>query len=159
MTLTSAVPRSIVTGNNLGYNNSDYLVVKATIVGDTTNTVAKKWTYITQGSNPKAWTPTSLNPTNGDRVIVLKTKSDPKSSETSYNELVMNGTAFYTQFSATSFPTAFSPTTSGERFVIYDVDSANLRMPFNRVDYYIARPRYQICRRLVRQIQVFCIRQ
>jgi hypothetical protein len=72
--------------------------------------------------------------------VVIRAKSDPKSTETAKNELVMNGTDYYTQFSAASFPSTFTPTVAAERYVIYGVDSGNLRMPFNRADYYIARP-------------------
>jgi hypothetical protein len=56
-------------------------------------------------------------------------------------ELVMDGTSFFTTFSSSAFPVEFSPAAATTRFVIYGVDpDTNLRMPFNRADYYIQRP-------------------
>jgi hypothetical protein len=56
-------------------------------------------------------------------------------------ELIMDGANFYTTYSTSAFPAAYSPTASTTRFVIYGVDpDTNLRMPFNRADYYISRP-------------------
>lgn len=124
----AAVPRGIITGNNTGFNGSDYLVIKSTAAG--TTETAQKWDYITQGAQPTG----KLTSTN--RVIVLK----PKSDEISQNELIMNGSAFFTQYSSSSFPSAFSPTRTAETFIIYGVDpDTDLRMPFNRTDYYISR--------------------
>jgi hypothetical protein len=52
----------------------------------------------------------------------------------------MDGANFYTTYSSSAFPTEFSPAATA-RFVIYGVDpDTNLRMPFNRADYYIQRP-------------------
>jgi prepilin-type N-terminal cleavage/methylation domain-containing protein len=128
------LPRAFVTGNNAGYNGSDYLVIKSTIAG--TSDTAQKWAYIIKGSNPIVWDSTKLNLSNGNRVIVIK----PIADDNSQNELVMSGTTFFTQFNS-SFPSAFSPQKPSERFLIYGVSpDTDLRMPFNRADYYIARP-------------------
>lgn len=131
----SNAPRAILSGNNVGYNSSDYLVIKSTLVGE--NEAAKKWTYISKDTStaptPKPWTPVS----SGDRVIVIK----PLYDATGNNELVMDSGTFYTTYSSSSFASAFSPATLQERFIIYGVDAdTNLRMPFNRADYYLARP-------------------
>jgi prepilin-type N-terminal cleavage/methylation domain-containing protein len=134
----AGVPRGIVSGDNVGLNGSDYLVAKSTIVGSTIplkGNTAQQWTYIVRGGNPKTWDSAKLNLAAGSRVVVVK----PKSDENSQNELVMNGATFFTQYNA-SFPSAFSPQKTAERFVIYGVDpDTNLRMPFNRADYYISR--------------------
>jgi hypothetical protein len=127
------VPRGIVTGNDTGLNGSDYLVTKSTMAG--TSDTAQRWTYIVNGSNPKVWGSTKLDLTAGSRVVVIK----PKTNETSQSELIMNSSTFFTQYNS-SFPSAFSPQKTGERFVIYGVDDADLRMPFNRADYYVSRP-------------------
>ncbi len=133
------VPRAFVTGNNAGYNSSDYLVIKSTIAG--TSDAAQKWTYIIQGGTPKVWSSAKLDLVTNDRVIVIK----PRVDESSQNELIMNGAIFFTAFNAASFPAAFSPSLPSERFIIYGVapvaaGEASLRMPFNRADYYVARP-------------------
>ena len=53
----------------------------------------------------------------------------------------MDGANFFTTYSSSAFPTEFSPPpASTARFVIYGIDpDTNLRMPFNRADYYIQR--------------------
>jgi len=129
------LPRAFVTGNNAGYNSSDYLAIKSTLAG--TSDASQKWTYIIQGGTPKVWGSTRLDLATNDRVIVIK----PRVDENSQNELVMNGTVFFTTFNAAGLAAAFSPSLPSERFLIYGVDpDTNLRMPFNRADYYIARP-------------------
>jgi prepilin-type N-terminal cleavage/methylation domain-containing protein len=131
----AGAPHGIMTGNNTGLNGSDYLVVKSMLAG--TTDAAQRWTYITQGGSPKVWDSAKLCLQAGNRVVVIK----PRTDLTSQNELVMNGATFFTQYSSTSFSTDFSPNQPSERFIIYGVDpNTDLRMPFNRADYYIARP-------------------
>jgi prepilin-type N-terminal cleavage/methylation domain-containing protein len=130
-------PRAITAGNGSGYNGSDYLVVKSTVAG--TSDASQKWTYIIAGQNPKAWDSAKLNLSDGDRVIVVR----PRADANSLTQLVMDasGSTFYTQYSSTSFPSAFSPQKTSERFFIYGIDpTTGLRMPFNRADYYVSRP-------------------
>lgn len=133
----TGVPRGIITGNNTGFNGSDYLVIKSTIAG--TSDAVQGWTSIVQGSDPKPW---GSGPAAGSRVVVIK----PKSDKNSQNELVMNGTAFFTKTQSDGhFPSTFSPQKAAERFIIYgvvDPDPAGTdpRMPFNRADYYIDGP-------------------
>jgi type II secretory pathway pseudopilin PulG len=129
-------PRALVSGNDpttFTLNNSDYLVIKSTIVG--TSEASQRWTYIIGGLQPHVWGSNDLS--NGDRVIVLW----PRSVTGFSKELVINGADFFTTYSSSAFPTEFSPAAATTRFVIYGVDpDTNLRMPFNRADYYIQRP-------------------
>jgi hypothetical protein len=57
-------------------------------------------------------------------------------------ELVIDGSNnFFTTYSSSAFSADFSPVNATTRYVIYGVDpDTNLRMPFNRADYYIQRP-------------------
>lgn len=133
------LPRAFVTGNNAGYNSSDYLVIKSTLAG--TSDASQRWTYIIQGGTPKIWGSARLDLATNERVIVIKPRVDANTQ----NELIMNGAVFFTAFNAATFPAAFSPSLTSERFIIYGVapvtaGEASLRMPFNRADYYIARP-------------------
>ena len=130
-------PRAITSSNGSGYNGSDYMVIKSTAVG--TSETSQKWTYILTGQNPKTWDSAKLNLTNGDGVIVIR----PRTDANNVSQLVMDASTstFSTQYNSASFSSAFSPTKTSERFFIYGVDpSANLRMPFNRADYYVSRP-------------------
>lgn len=135
----AGLPRSIVLGKNGGLNNSDYLAIKSIIIGATIpgkGRTAQKWTYIIQGGNPKAWGTAASDLDVGDRVIVIK----PKSDESSQNELVMDDdNNYFTQYDNNPFPTGFSPKKAEEKFIIYGVDrDSSLRMPFNRADYFIS---------------------
>ena len=133
-------PRAFVSGNDLGtftLNNSDYLVIKSTIVG--TSEASQRWTYITGDTAPEphSWGPNNVLE-NGDRVTVIWPRS-----VTGFNkELVMDGTSFSTIYSSSAFPVEFSPAAATTRFVIYGVgpSTTTLRRPFNRADYYIQRP-------------------
>lgn len=134
----SGVPRAFVLGNNTGLNGSDYLVIKSILAA--TNNACTKWTYITYENKPipKQWALSSQNLNSGNRVIVIKPAKDIYSS----NQLIIDGDGnFFTTFNPTSFSADFSPQNQGERYMIYGVDaSTDLRMPFNRTDYYIKVP-------------------
>lgn len=135
-------PGAIRSGNDVGLNFSDVLVVKATNIA--TNDAAFKWTYVTGavdgGSNVNVWeSPPSpiedLN--NGDRVIVLV----PMRGTTNQRMLVHNAGVFSVQFDSSSFPSAYAPSTENDIYLIYGVDpDTDLRMPFNRADFYVRMP-------------------
>jgi len=137
---TSNPPRAFVSGNDLStftLNNSDYLVIKSTIVG--TSEASQRWTYITGDTAPQphSWGPNNVLE-NGDRVTVIWPRS-----VTGFNkELIMDGTSFSTIYSSSAFPVEFSPAAATTRFVIYGVSpsTTNLQRPFNRADYYIQQP-------------------
>ncbi len=139
---SSNVPRAILTGDNIGLNGSDYLVLKSTSIG--LSNTAQKWTYIIYNQFPKLWSSNAL--TAGERVIVIK----PKLDVTGQPRLVVltDGTFFCQMADETvgsetkpTVPSGFRPTQPGEKYIIYGVDADTaLRMPFNRADYYIRRP-------------------
>jgi prepilin-type N-terminal cleavage/methylation domain-containing protein len=125
-------PRAILIQDNQAA--PDYLVLKSTLAAS--NDASQRWSYIINdpvinpSNSPKNWAADNLQ--NNDKVIVIQ----PKVSETQLRGLVMksDGT-FYTSYSATNFPVAFSPAEG----VIYGVDpGAKLSMPFNRADYFIS---------------------
>jgi type II secretory pathway pseudopilin PulG len=132
-------PRAIFSGNNIGLNNSDYLVIKSTYVAR--NDASKKWTTLrTVGT--RTWVPDRENVNKNDdgtlnnnvRVITLVPGSTDANSQT----LVSGAAAFSTTFaSVTAAP--WQPTDPNETRLVYGVDpSTNLRMPFNRADYFIS---------------------
>lgn len=134
---TADPPRAIASINDVtGLGGSDYLVIKATSVA--TNNASMKWTQVIGtaigGSSVKVWNSSVEDLNTGDRVIVII----PSRGVSNQRVLVNNGGTFYTQFNAGAFPTAFAPSTENDIFLIYGVDpTLNLRMPFNRADYYI----------------------
>jgi len=141
-------PRAILSGNNIGFNSSDYLVIKA--VNIARNDECKKSTTLRAApfgalpapGNPRVWTPDTENvnkkddgsTNNGVRVIVLS----PGSTELNSRTLVTNGATFFTTYgNITAAP--WPPTDTTETRIVYGVDSdTDLRMPFNRADYFIS---------------------
>jgi prepilin-type N-terminal cleavage/methylation domain-containing protein len=132
-------PRPVFSSNNMTFprpnsifNGADYLVIRSTIVGN--SDAAQRWTYIREGGNPRTWGSGDLQ--NGEGVIVMR----PQAGDRKIKELVVGGGAFFTAYSSSSFPAAFSPSRPSESFLIYGVSpSTPVRMPFNRADYFVHR--------------------
>jgi prepilin-type N-terminal cleavage/methylation domain-containing protein len=132
-------PRAIISGNNVTFgwpnavfNDSDYLVIKATNVAR--NAPARRWTHLSTGDVKRIWDIANENFVNGDRVIVLS----PGTSDANRRSLVVSGGGFHTTYNATD---GFADDT--ETRFIYGInnpaDDNPPRMPFNRADYYIWR--------------------
>jgi len=137
-------PGAIRNGNDVAgtLNRSDVLVIKATNIA--TNEAATKWTYVMGlaggGNAVNIWTAPpdpreDLN--NGDRVITLI----PSRGGANQRILVADSAGnFSVQFN-NPFPSNFAPSTERDVFLIYGIDpDTDLRMPFNRADYYVERP-------------------
>jgi prepilin-type N-terminal cleavage/methylation domain-containing protein len=133
-------PRAILSGNDAMTNTvigtSDYLVIKSTIVS--TNDAAPKWTYIkgdgVGGCKVKNWGDAD-DFKNTDRIIALIPSRG--SSETNQRILATSGGAFSDQFGNVQ---NFAPPLQNDKYLIYGVNAnTNLRMPFNRADYYISK--------------------
>jgi prepilin-type N-terminal cleavage/methylation domain-containing protein len=144
------VPRGIVLGNNVGYNHSDYLVLKGTALG--MSAAARSWSYLNYSSTGVTIKPNKseveLKPADdsdkGDWVIVLKTGvHDGVASR----ELVTDGgSAFSLRFNK-FLPAAFWPGSREESHQVFGVAPGDqdpplpkLAFPFNRADYYLSRP-------------------
>lgn len=131
----SSIPRPLISGNNIGFNGSDHLVVKSVLCGN--NSTCEKWTYVRFGEAPKAWDLENLRLKSPERVIVVKPGEGKKKVEL----VVSPQGGFFTTFRQSGLGEAFSPKSDGERYIIYGVDpDTDLRMPFNRADFFISRP-------------------
>jgi len=144
-------PRAVISGNNVTFpspNNifdgTDYLVIKSASVAR--NYAAGKWTTLSAGDVKRVWTPERENVNKRDdgttnnnvRVIVIS----PGASGTDQQALVAIGTSDPRVYRTTYNNTAsFAPsTTESITRLIYGVDpDTDLRMPFNRADYFIRR--------------------
>lgn len=134
-------PAAIRNGDNVAgtLNNSDVLIIKATSIA--TNDAASKWTYLTGaaggGHLVNMWGSSLEDLNNGDRVIVII----PMRGETNQRILVNSAGNFSVQFNDAGLPAAYAPSTERDVFLVYGVDpDTDLRMPFNRADYYVERP-------------------
>ena len=132
-------PRAYGVGSGAGWNGSDELIIKATNAA--MNGTAQKWSYIDSANTPKVWIPpqsaagSSEDLKSSDRVIVTLAGTSDSNRRTLVT--ASTGTSVWrTTFGATA---DFVPS-SGYNFV-YGVDhDTDLRMPFNRADYYIVDP-------------------
>jgi prepilin-type N-terminal cleavage/methylation domain-containing protein len=149
---TTGPPRALVTGtfaadtaisedSGGGYKilaGSDYLAIKATTVAR--NKTAQKWTYLSYSSSavtPHSWQSNAENFSSSDKVVLLRRRI---STSTNRAELVPSTLGdSYIPFSSSAFENMSS--TSASVMTVYGVDdSATLRMPFNRTDYFVAAP-------------------
>jgi Tfp pilus assembly protein PilW len=130
-------PRAILSGNGIGPNGSDALVIKSTNVAITDT--AHKWSHLGSDGILKLWDLANENFVTNDRVIVVS----PGTTEDNERTLIVNGTVFSTLISYSGadavVPAAFSPAEPTTTYLAYGLDpSTSPRMPFNRADYVIS---------------------
>jgi type II secretory pathway pseudopilin PulG len=134
-------PRAILSGDNSGLNNSDYLVIKSLKVAR--NFTAGKWQPILSDGSKMWWDPHLENVCRDDnndhypnvRTIVIS----PGSTETSAMALVVSGGSYFGGADDTTWLSNSKPATGLPPNIMYGVDpDTDLRMPFNRADYYIS---------------------
>ena len=119
-------PRPVGSVNG-GTDNSDYLVVRSARVGMAG--AAGKWTTLRAGPVTRPWGSTEEDLVSGDRVIVLS----PGGSTTDQRVLLTPvGGADFVNLSA------YDPGDAFQTNIVYGIDNAALKRPFNRADYYIA---------------------
>lgn len=126
-------PRAIVSSENNGFRQSDYLVIKSAIVAE--SNASQLWTWVFSNGTTRAWNagnPAS-NLTGTDFVIALDA-----SSTANFKTLVTTGGAFSVQFNNVG---NLAPSEPGKSNIVYGIRPTNApRMPFNRADYYIENP-------------------
>lgn len=128
------VPRAVQAAS--AADGRDYLVIKSILAG--MNDTDKKWTYVKDiggTSTLKTWGSNDL--VAGERVVTIdsRTKRLVGTSTTSAD-------FSYTITSpGMTPPAAFQPQQDTDVFVVYGVTpSTNIRVPYNRVDYYVKPP-------------------
>ncbi len=131
-------PRAFVAGSGAGWssmgaaNGSDVLIIKATNVAR--SNAAQNWTYLSS-AGIKTWDVAGENLVNTDRVIVI----EPGTTDANRRNLARSSIDPYPwrAMFATATAGSFAPSGSGYN-LIYGIDpDTDLRMPFNRADYYI----------------------
>lgn len=136
-------PRPILNGNTTfnesGGVGSNYLVIKSILAA--TNNTTKKWTTVSfdkdGAKHIRQWGTADRDFTPSERVIVVKNSLN--STPPTRQLMATGGTVFSSTFD--SYSTLTKQHSNGDTFGIYGVNpNADLRMPFNRADYYIMRP-------------------
>jgi len=124
------VPRAFAFSNNTGNtlpayppddNASDVLVIKSLVAND--QAIDRKWSFLDSNGTIKSWVSDDLNLTGSDTVIAI--------DETGKLRICSN---WQNANDNSSLPV---PERDGDTFVVYGVHSSTMRMPFNRVDYYL----------------------
>ena len=144
----SEVPRAVTSWESVsGYTTvlagTDYLAIKATTVG--LNKASKKWTFLTYTSSaagkiPNRWSNSEDNFATSNSVIVINRAFSATGQVT--NTMVTNGPTYWATYPVAEMSDAsFNPTNPSQVNYLYGVrDAGALGMPFNRADYFVARP-------------------
>lgn len=150
-------PRAVVAGDNVSaatdstslpsdpkgiVATTDYLVIKGTSVGRTD--ASHRWTYLTLASGsvvPNKWVSNAENFASNERVLLLRRTLNATTNSLAIEPDPGSGasTSFYQAYSDVAFQRY---STNYYKYVIYGLDKAGAspRMPFNRTDYFVARP-------------------
>lgn len=151
----NSVPRPIASIDNIASADpsvvlagTDVLAIRAVSVA--TNSAARKWSYIESevlpngnpGPRPYSWNTENLSAS--DRVVLVQ----PVVSMKQVNQLVAKNTgsggwsATFNNYSTIGKPTIYNDAErKSDSYIIYGVNNnTNLRMPFNRADFYVRRP-------------------
>jgi type II secretory pathway pseudopilin PulG len=131
-------PRAFVSGDGNGLNGTDVLVIKA--VNIAMNDASQKSTTLQAGDIKRVWGISSEDLAANERIIII----DPGSTDATSRTLRITGTyptpSGGIDINSTS---GYAPTSDAVKatYIIYGVDpgtnNTNIRMPFNRADYYI----------------------
>jgi prepilin-type N-terminal cleavage/methylation domain-containing protein len=134
------------------FPGSDYLVIKSSVVG--MNNAARKWTYVNysattagvNSSNLKLWGTGEDFTVTEDRVITISSTFTATGEQDKRLAMTSGGAYSYTvpTFTPPARPQptddAYKPADASQLFVVYGIDKNDLRMPYNRADYYVRRP-------------------
>lgn len=141
---SSATTGKIIDGSADTNPGVDYLVAKSIIVS--MSPAAQRLAYVNYSGNElsnKSFIVTKNaqdDIVDGDRVISVATSFSSTMGDD--RQLLMDGTNFFYVANGSTPPSdAFKPTGKEQRVDVYGVDhDTDLRMPYNRADYYIKRP-------------------
>jgi prepilin-type N-terminal cleavage/methylation domain-containing protein len=129
----SAAPRLVASANSPAYapNGSDYLVVKSLALP--LEEAPRKWTRVSLGGVTRTWGDNAADFTASNRVIVI----NPGGTGAA-RSLVTSGGTFSRTFAQVQAGD-LNPSVAGAFHLVYGVsDGTDLRMPFNRADYFIS---------------------
>lgn len=150
---TTGPPRALVAGDNLISisdttsvsgttfsirDGSDYLVLKGLTLGR--NAASQKWTYLENGSSgvaPRVWGSGAENLSSSDYVMLMR-RSITQTGKTL--AVVPDGSNFYREYNSSTMTAFKQYSTNTNEYVVYGLSSSQPRMPFNRSDYFVARP-------------------
>ncbi len=123
-------------------NGSDYIAIKGMTVGS--SNASKKWTYVGYSAGakkPNQWPNAADNLKSTDRVIVLDRSFTATGQVVNTMQYDIGTPSTYWPSNPTvNMNDVFNPGNSKQTYYLYGVDDGSLGMPFNRADYFVARP-------------------
>jgi prepilin-type N-terminal cleavage/methylation domain-containing protein len=139
-------PRAFVMNNDLGFRQSDYLVLKGSALGSSTS--SRGWSYLNYTPAGVVLKPSKseveLVPGNKDRVIIV---NSGVRDGVAMRELVTEGSDFAVTLNdpPPPVPAAYQPGSAQDSYLVYGISPARkagdpedkITFPFNRADYYI----------------------
>lgn len=142
---TTGIPRAFAFSDNgadpgddgTSLNGPDVLVIKSQVAS--INKTSRKWSNIYYDSATSKWKITKWNSTeqdfsNPDRLIILDTARTLQQKSAKWYFTFLSG--YYSDASSLAIPGG-----TADLNLVYGVDpDTDLRMPFNRVDYYLKKP-------------------
>ncbi len=140
-------PKAVISDDNADFNGSnnifdgsDYLVIKA--INMATSNTSQRSSYVDSSNNVKQWTSagTDENFATNDRVTVISPGTTTSNSRSLVVVSLSISNRYFTLYNSSDQldGSGFTPTETYERNLVYGVDpDTDLRMPFNRADYYI----------------------
>ncbi|WP_243371420.1 prepilin-type N-terminal cleavage/methylation domain-containing protein [Geotalea sp. SG265] len=141
----TSAPRAIVSDDSTfnwdGSAGSKYLVIKSSLAA--ANDTCRKWTTVSfdqyGARTRKIWGSAALDFNTTDRVIIVKNSLNT----TPITRQLVSSSTSTAAFSGTfsNFSSPANPQ-NGDTFEIYGINDSSdaLSFPFNRADYYVARP-------------------
>lgn len=128
-------PRPIIIADNTATNpNSSYLVIKSAIAD--INSTSQKWTEIYYDTNTQVWNMQynwanpSYHFSNTDSGYCILLNAENKSL------YVDQSGNWY--FNVNTLPSSATSLNTNTMYLVYGINSNYIRMPFNRVDYYLS---------------------
>lgn len=146
---TLGVPRALAGSAVLGQFTSAYFAVKGSTLGGAK--ASQHWTHIpfhnfsAAAPNPRESRPiifSANSPVAGDKVVMVTSTSLYNGANLDHRLIVDPGNAgiFHQDFSLSSMANSFLPPDDLQTYMVYGIDTAAPRMPFNRSDFFIKVP-------------------
>lgn len=135
---TNKVPRAVQAAAS-PTDGRDYLVIKSILAGMSPTT--KKWAFVDGIGGSSTLKPWGANDFVADEQVVTLDSRTKRLVGTSTTPANFSYSITAANMTPPDTGTAnFQPQQDTDAFVVYGVSSSNLRVPYNRVDYYVKRP-------------------
>lgn len=138
----NGVPRAVAASAVLGQFSSAHIAIKGSTLGG--SKASQRWTnipYHNYSANPRESRPVSGagTPAVDDRVIMITANFNDANLD---HRLIVDSSSntFYVNYKLSGLSDDYVPFNELFSYMVYGIDDANPRMPFNRADFFIRIP-------------------